>query len=127
MIRRPPRSTLFPYTTLFRSADWLHVIVTTRLGEDELHGHHADRRFLSVEELPEDEAVSLIEEYQPYSRFLSDEERDAAREIVRLLGRLTLAVEIAAVFLGEFAGEIPCGDFLARLGREGLTGLETAA
>src|SRR2546430_8445792 len=23
MIRRPPRSTLFPYTTLFRSATWL--------------------------------------------------------------------------------------------------------
>src|SRR3712207_7201327 len=22
MIRRPPRSTLFPYTTLFRSVDW---------------------------------------------------------------------------------------------------------
>src|SRR5688572_32342414 len=22
MIRRPPRSTLFPYTTLFRSGDW---------------------------------------------------------------------------------------------------------
>src|SRR3712207_8466371 len=25
MIRRPPRSTLFPYTTLFRSVDDLHV------------------------------------------------------------------------------------------------------
>src|SRR3712207_9588401 len=25
MIRRPPRSTLFPYTTLFRSAVWLLV------------------------------------------------------------------------------------------------------
>src|SRR3712207_8183649 len=27
MIRRPPRSTLFPYTTLFRSRnhDWLHL------------------------------------------------------------------------------------------------------
>src|SRR5438132_2028306 len=25
MIRRPPRSTLFPYTTLFRSFDW-HVL-----------------------------------------------------------------------------------------------------
>src|SRR2546425_9574289 len=27
MIRRPPRSTLFPYTTLFRSASkgWIHV------------------------------------------------------------------------------------------------------
>src|SRR3712207_6954360 len=23
MIRRPPRSTLFPYTTLFRSANWV--------------------------------------------------------------------------------------------------------
>src|SRR5689334_24008570 len=26
MIRRPPRSTLFPYTTLFRSAEVLHVL-----------------------------------------------------------------------------------------------------
>src|SRR5438445_13082874 len=25
MIRRPPRSTLFPYTTLFRSTPWLHA------------------------------------------------------------------------------------------------------
>src|SRR5258705_5875113 len=27
MIRRPPRSTLFPYTTLFRSRHWLHDAV----------------------------------------------------------------------------------------------------
>src|SRR3712207_7563294 len=26
MIRRPPRSTLFPYTTLFRSVDDLHLV-----------------------------------------------------------------------------------------------------
>src|SRR5437773_6617664 len=26
MIRRPPRSTLFPYTTLFRSVVWLTII-----------------------------------------------------------------------------------------------------
>src|SRR4051812_49695945 len=25
MIRRPPRSTLFPYTTLFRSRGWFHA------------------------------------------------------------------------------------------------------
>src|SRR5256885_13008194 len=25
MIRRPPRSTLFPYTTLFRSIEWAHA------------------------------------------------------------------------------------------------------
>src|SRR3712207_8387110 len=36
MVRRPPRSTPFPYTTLFRSADWqgqweLHVMAPMRL------------------------------------------------------------------------------------------------
>src|SRR3712207_8637103 len=39
MIRRPPRSTLFPYTTLFRSWGWFAVIVVqlvfnSVLGED---------------------------------------------------------------------------------------------
>src|SRR2546422_1285127 len=29
MIRRPPRSTLFPYTTLFRSPENSHVVVVT--------------------------------------------------------------------------------------------------
>src|SRR5206468_7992792 len=33
MIRRPPRSTLFPYTTLFRSANAVHVDHLTGLGE----------------------------------------------------------------------------------------------
>src|SRR5437762_13945620 len=28
MIRRPPRSTLFPYTTLFRSEKWLNMLGT---------------------------------------------------------------------------------------------------
>src|SRR3990167_5447910 len=27
MIRRPPRSTLFPYTTLFRSSDQVHLVI----------------------------------------------------------------------------------------------------
>src|SRR5256885_15715642 len=39
MIRRPPRSTLFPYTTLFRS---LHA----RRERDELVGAGADRQLL---------------------------------------------------------------------------------
>src|SRR2546425_10891785 len=33
MIRRPPRSTLFPYTTLFRSGDSIDVIVSS-VGRD---------------------------------------------------------------------------------------------
>src|SRR5438445_7095785 len=52
MIRRPPRSTLFPYTTLFRSRwhrlrDWKHVRdAAAECGVSLwLHGHkHADRK-----------------------------------------------------------------------------------
>src|SRR3712207_8994491 len=37
MIRRPPRSTLFPYTTLFRSG-WLHLSCCSQmLSRDEAH------------------------------------------------------------------------------------------
>src|SRR3712207_8631847 len=40
MIRRPPRSTLFPYTTLFRSASDgdRHVAVRALVGYDEVAG-----------------------------------------------------------------------------------------
>src|SRR3712207_7593765 len=31
MIRRPPRSTLFPYTTLFRSSNGLYALASVRL------------------------------------------------------------------------------------------------
>src|SRR3712207_6954497 len=34
MIRRPPRSTLFPYTTLFRSAPQSHEAVATGVAVD---------------------------------------------------------------------------------------------
>src|SRR3712207_8486230 len=42
MIRRPPRSTLFPYTTLFRSYAWLRAIPAGHAraeAEAELRGH----------------------------------------------------------------------------------------
>src|SRR3712207_7311672 len=69
MIRRPPRSTLFPYTTLFRSAlqrcllevrvelDLVHGGHDGRLGQQtvEVLGHevaHADGAHLAVGEQP---------------------------------------------------------------------------
>ncbi|MBK7381974.1 MAG: tetratricopeptide repeat protein [Flavobacteriales bacterium] len=107
--------------------DWLHVIATTRLGEDELHGTHRDRSFLPVDELPLADALSLIESYQFDGRFRDEAERNAAFEIVQLLGCFTLAVESAAVYLGQFANDVTCAAFLTRLKKEGLQGLDTAA
>src|SRR5687768_18484324 len=40
MIRRPPRSTLFPYTTLFRSVD-LHFVRADQVRHDEHRGWDA--------------------------------------------------------------------------------------
>src|SRR3989454_4333668 len=34
MIRRPPRSTLFPYTTLFRSTRWFQTVKVPLLSPD---------------------------------------------------------------------------------------------
>src|SRR2546422_3396016 len=48
MIRRPPRSTLFPYTTLFRSVRPLR----RRHQKDSAHHQHRWQRFGHVRQLP---------------------------------------------------------------------------
>src|SRR2546430_12560329 len=49
MIRRPPRSTLFPYTTLFRSVqEPLHELPPHRHGAAGPHGEHHDRASLEL-------------------------------------------------------------------------------
>src|SRR3712207_2906403 len=59
MIRRPPRSTLFPYTTLFRSELW-------QITEDELL--EASLGILHLYDRPR---VRLFVRRDPYDRFLS--------------------------------------------------------
>src|SRR5258708_10807058 len=45
MIRRPPRSTLFPYTTLFRSAEPLHHVGARERGaNDKPHARSREPR-----------------------------------------------------------------------------------
>src|SRR2546430_7270714 len=49
MIRRPPRSTLFPYTTLFRSMthrSWAHEQVSPRAQKDARNLHNEALEFL---------------------------------------------------------------------------------
>jgi tetratricopeptide (TPR) repeat protein len=108
------------------SDEWLDVIATTRLGEYDLFSQQRDRAFVAVDEMPEADALNLIESYQPGGHFIDETEREAAREIVRLLEGFTLAIEAAAVFLGQFAYDVTCAGFLQRLKKEGLAGLEIA-
>src|SRR3989442_8352085 len=42
MIRRPPRSTLFPYTTLFRSLGWMHDTLRHFARDPLYRGFHLD-------------------------------------------------------------------------------------
>ena len=108
------------------AAEWLHILVTTRLGEPDLYGAHKDRAFIPIDELPENDALELIQIYQPGGVFSSDSEHEAARGIINILDRFTLAVEMAAVYLGQYANEITCEGFLTRLEKEGLAGLTAA-
>src|SRR5258708_22095006 len=67
MIRRPPRSTLFPYTTLFRSAEEVHLQETDAL--DLLHRPLRDD-FV---------ARSLVERRVFSDRLRGDEDRKSTR------------------------------------------------
>src|SRR5256885_9296910 len=64
MIRRPPRSTLFPYTTLFRSeAEWLTGLLAELMpDEPEVLGLQALMRFnLAPEDLRSEEHTSELQ------------------------------------------------------------------
>src|SRR3712207_8422504 len=70
MIRRPPRSTLFPYTTLFRSEAAKRAgietlaVMTGGFGEDELRDAGASAVFDSVAELRSEEHTSELQSRQ---------------------------------------------------------------
>lgn len=104
--------------------EWLRIIATTKLDEYELFGKQKDRAFLTLNELPEGEALALVERYQPGGTFSDETTRAAALDIVQLLGRFTLALEHAAVFLGQFASGLNCISFRDQLRGEGLANLE---
>ena len=65
MIRRPPRSTLFPYTTLFRS-----VIVLEINRDGQLYG--ILRKELPVELLPRLHSVAYTDGIPPRARVYAD-------------------------------------------------------
>src|SRR5256885_7321331 len=74
MIRRPPRSTLFPYTTLFRSSD----------SSRRPHSHH--RRLLRRG----DDRAALSQGAQPRERGRSEEHTSELQSPCNLVCRLLL-------------------------------------
>jgi len=113
-----------PQSDLLTGRPWLHVLATTRRDAEEFGGDPEQLTVLAIDELPDDDAVRLIESYQPGGRFANAAERDAARALVKLLGGFTLAVEVVAVYLGERAGRVTCAAVLARLQAAGLGELD---
>src|SRR2546422_3244047 len=85
MIRRPPRSTLFPYTTLFRSRDHDRLRVEGRtdvpvlaVGREDLHPRsagHDDPGLLFVGVSVEDGDIVLAPHRDPYLGAVRGEER----------------------------------------------------
>jgi tetratricopeptide (TPR) repeat protein len=113
--------------TRFQRNDSLHVLITSRLGERDLCGSYPDRAFVSIDTLPEVDALALLEVHQPNEEFKSSAERSSAIEIVRLLGGFTLAVETTALYLGTYATEVDCSALCESLRSGGLDASEAAA
>src|SRR3712207_7897266 len=61
MIRRPPRSTLFPYTTLFRSEPPIRILCPGRVYRNEAISARAHCFFHQVEGLHVDKNVSFTD------------------------------------------------------------------
>ena len=62
MIRRPPRSTLFPYTTLFRSSELVPDIAAVTGGEDKIKIQPSDWEYPKIIKLMQKEA-NLMDDF----------------------------------------------------------------
>src|SRR2546429_2963240 len=82
MIRRPPRSTLFPYTTLFRS---LHHLVRASI---------VDRRRGLIAHDPEEDLVELVERVRLRALHGEDTDERSEEHTSELQSRLHLVCRL---------------------------------
>src|SRR2546423_10065550 len=88
MIRRPPRSTLFPYTTLFRSR---HLEMMGAAGVQKIAivvGHLADQVEAEVKRVNYCVSIELI--YNPQYELRSEEHTSELQSLAYLVCRLLL-------------------------------------
>src|SRR5438034_6059761 len=87
MIRRPPRSTLFPYTTLFRSIEERHsllerVLPILRTGEGHSCAMGARARSLSSHHRSEEHTSELQSHSDLVCRLLLEKKKKKNRNII---------------------------------------------
>lgn len=117
-----------PETDIITGKKWLKLLVTTRMGEEDLGYDRERQSLITIDELPKEDALKLIESYQQGGVFPNERERAAAEEIVKLLDGFTLAVEMTAIYLRDTNYRVTCQDFLKLLkSKGGLAGAEHAA
>src|SRR2546422_7801066 len=75
MIRRPPRSTLFPYTTLFRSGP-VRLLVARRVLPEALRHARPRRRNDELADLAAHGSARLVKDLRGHAR---DDPREGAR------------------------------------------------
>src|SRR3712207_7570463 len=75
MIRRPPRSTLFPYTTLFRSSDLRQLRSNLSNKFDELRHQHVDENKCPFCSKQFNSFNDLKTAYDSYGAYLSEVSR----------------------------------------------------
>src|SRR5687767_15404456 len=87
MIRRPPRSTLFPYTTLFRSNEWISIITDERKIDKEsnimMEFYKADTNILNTSNIISNKSHSQA--YHTRSEEHTSELQSLAYLVCRLL------------------------------------------
>src|SRR5215813_13161881 len=80
MIRRPPRSTLFPYTTLFRPPSIARGIPTARRPSDRRRAGRVESRALGVEGRSEEHTSELQSRPHLVCRLLLEKKNPRAPE-----------------------------------------------
>src|SRR5690348_17922557 len=86
MMRRPPRSTLFPYTTLFRS-----VALIAAVEARDRHGVHSWQTYLETLDIPGGKSRKLAgPPLPPYLPARSEEHTSELQSPVHLVCRLLL-------------------------------------
>src|SRR5258708_24980702 len=95
MIRRPPRSTLFPYTTLFRSQGYDAVLTT---GTDE-HGQKVERSAQAMGRTPEEFAAHGLSRSEEHTSELQSPDHLVCRLLLEKKKRtISLFIYLFSIF-----------------------------